>query len=155
MHTIKFYSESQQNIGNEPNSVLPKCNIRFRHVPPNPTFLLNSSLEHSSSRLTLKVQANCPPKGQYLTHTTLLSFNKRLIPQENSELSVQSFIISEVTSQSLRISERQYQMFSLNLCSLLKKVPWVSFTADREAGCLEVQCRWMTSEQSVLIAGPL
>lgn len=119
------------------------------------TFLLNSSPEHASSRLILKVLANWPLKGQYLTHTTLVSFNKRLIPQENSELSVLNFIIFEVTAQASRISERQHYTFSLNLCSLLKKTPRVSFTADREAGCLEAQCRWMTSEQSVLVAGPL
>lgn len=30
------------------------------------------------------------PKCQYLTHTTLVLFNERLIPRENAELSVQS-----------------------------------------------------------------
>lgn len=74
------------------------------------------------------------------------------MPWENSEPRVQSFIISKVISQPLRIYERQYYTFLLNLCFLPKKIPQVSFIADREAGSLEEWCRWMASGQSVVVA---
>lgn len=119
--------------------LLSPKHVRFRYVPLNPTFLLKSSPEHTSSR------PQVPMSNRYY----IALFKERLIPLENSESSVQSFIISEVISQLLWISKRQHCMFSFKLCLLLKKIPRVGSTADSKVGW------WMASGQPVIAAGPL